>query len=63
MAEAQGGVAGHRALARDDLANAVLRRLELPSEVVGADPDFAQFVAENFAGVDRWSGHVHLLQW
>jgi hypothetical protein len=48
MPKAQGGVAGDRPLARDDLDNAVLRHLELPRDLVGADPDFAQFVAENF---------------
>ena len=48
MPKAQGGVGGDRPLARDDPDNAVLRHLELPCELVGADPDFAQFVAENF---------------
>jgi hypothetical protein len=58
MAEAQGGVAGDRPFAGNDLADTVLRYVELLREFFGADSDFAQFVAKNFAGVCRRSGHA-----
>ena len=64
VAEAQGGVAGDRPLARDDLADAVRRHLKLTGKLGRRDADLLQFVRKDFAGVDGWSGHgLGLLQW
>src|SRR3990172_6297966 len=55
--EPKRGIAGDRALAVDDLADAVRGHPDLPRQLGRADAEFLEFVGENFAGVDRWAGH------
>src|SRR6266566_3420745 len=57
VTETQGGVAGDRPLACNDLADAVRRNPKLPGKLGRGDADFLQLVRKDFAGVDGWSGH------
>src|SRR6185437_13852388 len=52
VAEAQGCVAGDRALARDDLADAVRRHIDLARELGQRNARRLQFALEDQAGVD-----------
>jgi hypothetical protein len=53
VTEAQGGVAGDRPLAPDDLADAVRRNSELAGQLGRRDADFLELVGKDFAGVDK----------
>ena len=57
VAEAERGVAGDRALAGDDLADAVGRHGDLARERGRGDPEFFQLVLEDFAGMDGSREH------
>ena len=52
VAEAQGGVAGDRPSAADDLRQAIGRHLDLSGQFGRRDVQFCQFVGQNFTGVD-----------
>ena len=57
VCETKRGIAGDRALAVDDLADAVRGYPDLPRQFGRADAEPAKFVGENFAGVNRCAGH------
>ena len=50
-------VSGHRALALNDLRDPVRRNLDLPRQFGRRNGELLQFVAQDFAGMDRWSCH------